>query len=154
MLGSKKSMFSGAGDTTLISRESVIVGDIHFSGNLEVEGLVQGNIIARPDTDALVRVVEKGRVEGEIRAPGVIVNGTVEGDVHSSHHLELAPKGRVRGNVFYTTVEMAAGSEVNGSLTHVEEQESSQETFPDPSVEVTEAGKSADPLSEARVKVD
>jgi cytoskeletal protein CcmA (bactofilin family) len=121
MLGSKKSVFGGAADTTLVSRETVVVGDIHFSGNLEIEGLVQGNIIARPDADAVVRVVDKGRVEGEIRAPNVIVNGAVEGDVHSTQHLELAAKGRVQGNVYYNTVEMSAGSEVNGSLTHLEE---------------------------------
>ena len=121
MLGSKKSVFGGAADTTLVSRDTAVVGDIHFSGNLEVEGLVQGNIIARPDADAVVRVVDKGRVEGEIRAPNVIVNGAVAGDVYSSQHLELAAKGRVQGNVYYNTVEMAAGSEVNGSLTHLEE---------------------------------
>ena len=120
MLGSKKSVFGGGGDTTLVSRATVVVGDIHFSGNLEVEGVVRGNIIAQPDADAVVRDVDKGRVEGEIRAPDVIVNGAVEGNVYSSRHLELAPKGRVHGNVFYNTVEMAAGSEVNGSLAHIE----------------------------------
>ena len=61
----------------------------------------------------------RGGSKGEIRAPGVIINGTVQGDVHSSKHLELAAKGRVQGNVFYALVEMAAGSEVNGSLTHM-----------------------------------
>ena len=47
MLGSKKSGFSVSGSTTLISQDTVMVGDIHFSGNLDIEGLVQGNIIAR-----------------------------------------------------------------------------------------------------------
>ena len=154
MLGSKKSVFSGGGDTTLIARECVVVGDIHFSGNLDVEGLVQGNIVAKTDTDAVVRVVDKGRVEGEIRAPGVVVNGTVEGDVHSTHHLELATKARVQGNVFYTTVEMAAGSEVNGSLTHIVERETSQEKISDPSVEGTEAGDSASSAGNVAAKVD
>ena len=119
MLGGRKSSFSVAGATTLISRETVVVGDLHFTGNLDVEGLVQGNIIAKNDKDALVRVVDKGCVEGEIRSPCVLINGEVKGDVHSSQHLELASKGRVQGNVFYTLLEMAAGSEVNGSLTHV-----------------------------------
>ena len=97
----------------------MVVGDLNFSGNLDIEGLVQGNIVALPGKDALVRVVGKGRVEGEIHAPSVIINGVVQGDVHSSKHLELASKGRVQGNVFYTLVEMAAGSEVNGGLTHI-----------------------------------
>ena len=121
MLGGKKSSFSVSGATTLISRETVVVGDLHFTGNLDIEGLVQGNIGAKDGKDALVRVVEKGCVEGEIRAPCVLINGQVNGDVHSSQHLELAARGRVQGNVFYTLLEMAAGSEVNGSLTHVAE---------------------------------
>tara|TARA_R110002110_G_C13470397_1_gene720527 strand:- start:5329 stop:5790 length:462 start_codon:yes stop_codon:yes gene_type:complete len=127
MLGSKKSGFGSSGGVTLVSRETVIVGDVHFSGSLDVEGLIQGNIKAQAGKDAVVRVVEKGRVEGEIHAPSVIINGIVQGDVHSTKHLELAPKARVQGSVFYTTVEMAAGSEVNGSLTHVADKDSGKE---------------------------
>jgi cytoskeletal protein CcmA (bactofilin family) len=118
MLGSKKAA-SVAGGTTLISHETVVIGDVHFCGNLDVEGLVQGNIIAQSGKDALLRVVGKGRVEGDIRVPCVIINGAVQGNVYSTKHLELASKSRVQGNVYYTLVEMAAGSEVNGSLTHM-----------------------------------
>jgi cytoskeletal protein CcmA (bactofilin family) len=131
------------------------VGDVHFCGNLDVEGVVQGNIIAQDGKDALVRVIDKGRVQGEIRAPSVVVNGTVEGDVFASKHLELAAKGRVQGNVHYTLLEMAAGSEVNGSLTHTDVPEGSREKAPDPSVEVTEArsgGKGAGSSRAAPVK--
>ena len=138
MLGNKKSGFSGNGNT-LVSRDTTIIGDVHFSGNLDVEGVVQGNIIAQEGKDALVRIIDKGRVQGEIRAPSVVVNGIVEGDVYSSKHLELAAKGQVTGNVHYALLEMAAGSEVNGSLTHTQGQEESREKSPDPTVAVTEA---------------
>lgn len=123
MLGSKKTTISVSGKTTLISRDTVIVGDLRFSGVVDIEGLVQGNLVAEPGKDALVRVVEKGRVEGEIRSPSVIINGEVEGNVYSTRHLELAAKARVQGNVFYSLVEMAAGSEVNGAMTHMAEPE-------------------------------
>ena len=151
MLGSKKAAFSVSGSTTLISRDTVIIGDVHFCGNLDVEGLVQGNIIAQPGVDALVRVVGKGRVEGEIRVPSVIINGTVQGDVHSSKHLELASKGRVQGNVFYTLVEMVAGSEVNGSLTHVGEADPATESASSPGAAADGAQK---PGKGASAKVD
>jgi cytoskeletal protein CcmA (bactofilin family) len=118
MLGSKKSG-SVPGGTTLISHDTVVIGELHFSGNLDVEGLVQGNVIAQSGKEALLRVVGKGRVEGDIRVPCFIINGTVKGNVYSSKHLELASKSRVQGDVFYTLVEMAAGAEVNGGLTHV-----------------------------------
>jgi cytoskeletal protein CcmA (bactofilin family) len=139
MLGSKKSALSASGKTTLISRDTVIVGDIQFSGTLDVEGLVQGNIVAQPGKDSLVRVVEKGRIEGEIRAPSVIINGAVEGNVYSTKHLELAARARVQGNVFYTLVEMAAGSEVNGSLSHMVETESA-------------SGKKSEPVPAAKTQ--
>lgn len=152
MLGNKKGGVSVSGATTLISRDTVIVGDVHFSGNLDVEGLVQGNIVAKSGADACVRVVDKGRVEGDISAPSVVVNGTIEGDVHSSKHLELATKAKVQGNVYYTLVEMAAGSEVNGSLQHVEAaNEAGKATAIDPTVVVTEV--SGDSVKEPVGKV-
>jgi cytoskeletal protein CcmA (bactofilin family) len=153
MWGSKKSTFSVSGGTTLISTDTVVVGDLHFSGNLDIEGLVQGNIVAQPGVDALVRVVGKGRVEGEIHAPGVIINGTVQGDVHSSKHLELAPRGRVQGNVFYSLVEMAAGSEVNGSLTHIVAADAAGEKVPDPAVAVIQPAAKAEPAAITTAKV-
>ena len=109
MWGSKKSL-SVSGGTTLISSDTVVVGDIRFQGNLDVEGLVQGNILAQPGVDALLRIVGKGRVEGEIRVPSVVINGEVQGNVYSTQQLELAPKSRVHGNVFYNMVEMAAAA--------------------------------------------
>lgn len=123
MLGSKKSTISVSGKTTLVSSDTVILGEIRFSGVLDIEGLVRGNIIAEPGKEALVRVVDKGRVEGEIRAPSVVINGAVQGDVYATRHLELAAKARVQGNVFYVLVEMAAGAEVNGSLAHMADPE-------------------------------
>lgn len=155
MLGNKKAGFGAKGSTTLVARDTTIVGDIHFGGSLDIEGVVQGNIIAEEGEEALVRVIEKGRVEGEIRAPSVIVNGTVEGDVYSSKHLELAARGRVQGNVHYTLLEMAAGSEVNGSLTHTVVVEDLPEAPVDHTVDVTEAvsgsAQADDPLVMAKV---
>ena len=127
MLGSKKVGFGNSGHTTLISRETVIVGDIHFSGNLDIEGLVQGNIIALPDSEAFLRVIQQGTVEGEIRVPCVVINGTVEGIVYSTSLLEMALHGKVNGDVYYSRVEMAAGSEVNGVLKHIVEQGASSD---------------------------
>ncbi|MEP4485895.1 MAG: polymer-forming cytoskeletal protein [Halioglobus sp.] len=139
MLGNRKAGFGGGSDTTLVSRDTVVVGDIHFGGALDIEGTVQGNIIAKPGTDAVVRVIDKGCVEGEIRAPEVIINGRVEGNVYSSKHLELAAKACVQGDVFYTLVEMAVGSEVNGSLQHVVEASSEGAQSPDKAIPIAEA---------------
>ncbi len=113
-----KTPFNTENITTLISKATEITGDIYFSGTLEVEGKVNGNIIAEDDSAAEVRVRENGSVVGGISVPSIIVNGLVEGDVHSCRHIELAAKAKVVGNVYYNLIEMVMGSEVNGSLRH------------------------------------
>ena len=55
---------------------------------------------------------------GGLQVPNVVVNGTVNGDVYASGHVELAPEARIHGNVYYALIEMAMGSEVNGNLVH------------------------------------
>jgi len=104
--------------TTLISKTTEINGDLHFSGTLEIEGKIHGNIYADGGSPAELRIRESGLVQGEIKVPSIIINGLVEGDVYSSQHIELAAKARVVGNVYYHLIEMVMGSEVNGSLYH------------------------------------
>jgi len=108
--------FNSGSSTTLISKDSEIVGDIKFSGDLEVQGLVTGNIYAKADSGATVRIVDGGRVEGEVHAPKVIINGIVRGDIHCAEHVELAVKANVEGNIHYNLIEMVKGAQLNGSL--------------------------------------
>mgnify|MGYP000370756407 CR=1 FL=1 len=115
MWGKKKEM-AFSNNHTLISRGTEIVGDLLFTGELQIEGKVRGNIIAEQGTDAKVVVAHKGQVEGEIRVPVIVVDGSVIGDIHSGKHVELAAKAVVQGNVHYHMIEMVKGSQVNGSL--------------------------------------
>ncbi|HKK55811.1 polymer-forming cytoskeletal protein [Marinobacter sp.] len=106
---------------TLISSRADIHGNVNFSGGLHVDGKVRGMLVADEDSDAVLRISEVGIVEGDIRAPHVIINGTVKGDVYASAHLELAANAAIHGNVYYDLIEMAMGATVNGSLVHQHE---------------------------------
>ena len=66
----------------------------------------------------MLTVSEKGRIEGDVRVPNLILNGAVQGDVYASERVELASHARVTGNVYYNLIEMAMGAEVNGNLVH------------------------------------
>jgi cytoskeletal protein CcmA (bactofilin family) len=48
----------------------------------------------------------------------MVLNGEIVGDVYGSTRVELAPKSRVKGSVYYNLIEMAIGAEVNGGLVH------------------------------------
>ncbi len=127
MFGSDKK--SGNFDTTLISSKAEIVGDIKLTGGLHVDGTITGNVIAEPDSAAVVRISDKGSVKGEIRAPHVVINGRVTGDVISYEHVELAKKAEVNGDVYYSTMEMVMGAKVNGKLLNEVEQQKSTKSL-------------------------
>ena len=110
--------FQSGHTQTLISKDAEIIGDIKLIGDLEIQGLVRGSILAKEGSGAMVRVVEGGRVEGEIHSPKVMINGEVKGDVHSTDHVELAAKACVEGNVHYSLIEMVKGAQVNGNLVY------------------------------------
>ncbi len=57
-------------------------------------------------------------MEGYIRVPNVILNGTVIGDVHATEKLVLNAKARVSGNVHYKLLQMEPGATINGQLVH------------------------------------
>jgi cytoskeletal protein CcmA (bactofilin family) len=103
---------------TVIGEQTRLEGDLRFSGGLHIDGTVKGNIIAEPGSENVLTVSEKGRIEGDVRVPNLVLNGAVEGDVHASERVELASHAKVTGNVYYNLIEMAMGAEVNGNLVH------------------------------------
>lgn len=122
MFGNSKSSSSRGGQTvvdTLIGPQVVIRGDLTFSGGLYIEGRILGKVIAEDGAAASVTLAETGYVEGEVRAPLVIINGQLNGDVHAADKVELAQNARVQGNVHYQVVEMSAGAQLTGRLIHV-----------------------------------
>lgn len=123
MFKNKSTQRDGFAIDTLIGSEVVIRGDLEFSGGLYVEGRILGKVVAAEGKPASLLLAEQGTVEGEIRAPVVIINGTLVGDVHAGERIELAQKARVEGNVHYSVVEMSAGAQLTGRLVHVQSQE-------------------------------
>jgi cytoskeletal protein CcmA (bactofilin family) len=103
---------------TLIGARVTVRGDLVFSGGLHIDGTLVGSVSAEPGAEAVLVVSERGRIEGEIRVPHVVINGTIDGDIHAVAKVELASKARVNGNIHYRLLEMAAGAEVNGRIVH------------------------------------
>jgi len=117
MFGKKKA-FSSARIDTLIGQGTEINGDLIFSGGLHVDGKINGNVVAEEGSTAILILSEFGRIEGEVKVPNMVLNGEIIGDVYGSIRVELAPKSRIKGSVYYNLIEMAIGAEVNGGLIH------------------------------------
>lgn len=102
---------------TLVGRDTEINGNLIFRGALHVEGRVKGDITAASeDAEALLTIGERGVIEGEIRVPKIILDGTVVGNIYSVQMVELETHAKVIGNLHYHRLEMALGAEVNGQL--------------------------------------
>jgi len=103
---------------TLIGTSIEVRGDLIFTGGLHVDGKITGNVIAEDGSDSMLILSDHGCIEGEVRVPYVVLNGEIIGDVYAAERVELSSHAQVNGNVYYNLLEMAMGSEVNGSLVH------------------------------------
>ena len=117
MFGKKKAFHSARIDT-LIGQGTEIKGNLVFTGGLHVDGNIIGNVVAEEGSSAILILSEFGRIEGEVKVPNMVLNGEIVGDVYGSTRVELAPKSRIKGSVYYNLIEMAIGAEVNGGLIH------------------------------------
>jgi cytoskeletal protein CcmA (bactofilin family) len=127
---------------TLIGEKSRIQGDLHFSGGLHVDGEIDGSVSAAEGA-GIVHISDSARIRGEIRAPVVVVNGTVDGDIHCEERLELHEKARVEGNIHYRQIEMRLGAQVNGQLVCQDAKKAVNKPAPQPAAVVKAAEKSA-----------
>lgn len=130
MFKNKPIHHDGQAIDTLIGPQVTIHGDLVFSGGLYVEGRIHGKIMAEGGCKAVLTLAEQGRIEGEVQAPVVVINGELHGDVHASERIELAAKARVQGNVHYKVVEMRAGATLTGRLIHVDAEETAVAAVP------------------------
>jgi cytoskeletal protein CcmA (bactofilin family) len=101
---------------SLIAQGSRIEGNLKFSEGLRIDGEVVGNTSASADQPSILVISEAAVVEGEVRADHVIINGTVRGPVHARELLELQPKARIEGDVFYKAIEMHQGAIIAGQM--------------------------------------
>ena len=103
------------GSSTLIEVGTLIKGEIIFDNELFVMGEVEGDLNSDSDLAKLV-VSKTGKVQGEIRVPNVVVNGTIVGNVRASEKLEISGTARIFGDLHYSTIEIQGGSLITGRL--------------------------------------
>jgi cytoskeletal protein CcmA (bactofilin family) len=102
--------------SSLIAEGVHIVGDVIISDGLRVDGHIEGSIAGQDGSAGLLVLSEKGQVTGSVRVRDAVVNGTILGDIHVEHFLELQANARVTGNISYGQLQMACGATVEGRL--------------------------------------
>ncbi len=97
---------------TILGKDFVINGDVKGTGSIVISGNVKGN----GEIEGLVELVSTAVWEGNIHTDDVIIGGTVKGDVFARGKLEITGSARIFGNVSGTSVSVAQGAMIDGTM--------------------------------------
>jgi cytoskeletal protein CcmA (bactofilin family) len=106
---------------TLIGVTTEMKGDVTFNGGLRIDGKLKGNITARADDNSTLVLSENAVVTGDVNVAHMVVNGKIKGNVRCVERLELQSRAEITGDVTYKVLEIAAGAQVVGTLTRLNE---------------------------------
>lgn len=121
MFGRKRneSEMVGAGSTTtVIAKGARFKGELQVEGNLDVYGQFVGTLQLNGGT---VRIMEGGRIEGDVSAAHVIINGTLDGTCASSE-VEILENGKMKGLFKGGSLSIRKGGQFVGQSQSQEEQ--------------------------------
>ena len=98
-------------EITIISNGVKLEGKITTSGNIRVEGEIQGDIVSQSN----VTIGENGQVNGKINASVIMIGGKVSGSVSAKEKLVLESKANLKGDIFTKILVVEAGAKFYGN---------------------------------------
>ncbi len=100
---------------SLIAEGSLLKGTLTFHSSTQVFGIVEGDVIQ--ESLEPIQVGKSGWIHGDIRARGpVLIEGRIEGDIHSATHIRLMPTAMVQGTLSAPSIEIRPGALIDGQL--------------------------------------
>ena len=95
---------------SVLSSDLTVTGNLVTSGDIQIEGTVEGDIRAH-----LLTVGDGATVKGECVADDVVVNGRVVGCVRGLK-VRLTASARVEGDIIHKTIAIESGAHFEGSV--------------------------------------
>lgn len=95
---------------SLLSADLTISGNLKTTGDIQVEGVVEGDIRAH-----LLTVGEGATIRGEVVADDVVVNGRIVGRVRGLK-VRLTSTAKVEGDIIHKTIAIESGAHFEGSV--------------------------------------
>lgn len=94
-----------------LSADLAIKGNLKTSGDIQVQGTVDGDIRAH-----LLTIGEGATVKGEVIADDLVVNGRIIGRVRGLK-VRLTSTADVKGDIIHKTIAIESGAHFEGSVT-------------------------------------
>jgi cytoskeletal protein CcmA (bactofilin family) len=100
-------------NVSVIGPTMVFRGELSADEDLVIEGTIEGTIAHHKKN---LTIGKQGRVTADIHASSVVVEGELNGDIHSDGLVSLAKSGRVSGNIYCARLVMEEGTQFNGKI--------------------------------------
>lgn len=94
--------------TSVIGKGLTIVGNAFSEGEICIEGEFQGDIQC-----SSLRVGDRAKVFGGLRAEDIIVSGKVEGEIHGER-VTLDQNSHITGDIYHESLAIAKGAVFHG----------------------------------------
>ncbi|MGR3455219.1 bactofilin family protein [Pseudooceanicola sp.] len=95
---------------SVLSSDLHITGNVKTTGDVQIEGTIEGDIRAH-----LLTVGEGATVKGEVTADDVVINGRIVGRVRGLK-VRLTSTARVEGDIIHKTIAIESGAHFEGSV--------------------------------------
>ena len=107
-----------------LSTDLHITGNLKTTGDIQIEGTVDGDIRAH-----LLTIGEGATVNGECIADDVVVNGRIVGTVRGLK-VRLTSTARVEGDIIHKTIAIESGAHFEGSVQRQDDPLNGSKTAP------------------------
>jgi cytoskeletal protein CcmA (bactofilin family) len=94
---------------TIVGNDTHIAGKVSVKGTIRVDGIVEGDVQA----DWVV-VGETGKILGNTRTRGMVVGGSVEGNIEATEMVELREKAKMGGEIHAPKLGISEGAVFDG----------------------------------------
>ena len=95
---------------SILSADLQVTGNMKTTGDIQVEGTVEGDIRAH-----LLTIGESATMKGEVIADDVVINGRIIGRVRGLK-VRLTSTARVEGDIIHKTIAIESGAHFEGSV--------------------------------------
>jgi len=102
------------GETSVISADLKVIGNLVSGGDIQIKGVVQGDVKSRT-----VTVGEGAKVKGAISADSVHISGAINGQVEAPT-VTVAKTAKVSGDIIHQTLSIEAGAQMEGNCRRLE----------------------------------